>query len=77
MRPEYDFIDAKRGKHHKPMPKGFSIEIHKADGSTEIRHFLLPEIQLGNYTEERDQLFEGMTLEDMVSEIKKEWKPKQ
>lgn len=30
----------------------------------------------GNYTEERDQLFEGMTLEDMISEIKKERKSK-
>ena len=29
----------------------------------------------GNYIEERDQLFEGMTFEDMVSEIKKERKP--
>jgi len=31
----------------------------------------------GNYTEERDILFEGMTLDDMVSEIKKNRKPKQ
>ncbi len=30
----------------------------------------------GNYTEERDILFEGMTLDDMVSEIKKSRKPK-
>ena len=30
----------------------------------------------GNYTEERDQLFEGLTLDDMVAEIKKNRKPK-
>lgn len=30
----------------------------------------------GNYTEERDQLFEDMTFDEMVSEIKKEQKPK-
>jgi len=28
----------------------------------------------GNYTEERDILFEGMTLDDILSEIKKERK---
>jgi len=35
MRPEYDFRGAVRGHHYKPRHEGYTIEIHKADGSFE------------------------------------------
>ena len=69
MRPEYDFSNAVHGKHHKPLHQGFAVEVHKAYGTTVIEyHQIIPETEDGNYTEERDQLFEAMTLDDMVSE---------
>lgn len=33
MRPEYDFSEGIRGKHHKAMQAGYSVKIHQTDGS--------------------------------------------
>jgi hypothetical protein len=41
MRPEYDFRGAVRGKFYKPLHKGYSVTIHKEDGSTVIEHYKL------------------------------------
>ncbi|MDZ7360724.1 MAG: hypothetical protein ONB46_08360 [candidate division KSB1 bacterium] len=41
MRPEYDFSDAVRGKFYKPLHKGYSVTIHKANGSTVVEHYKL------------------------------------
>jgi hypothetical protein len=41
MRPEYDFRGAVRGKHYKPLHKGYTVHIHKADGTTVVKHFKL------------------------------------
>ena len=43
LRPEYDFSNAVRGKHHKPMNKGYSVEVPKADGTTVIEHYQVAE----------------------------------
>jgi hypothetical protein len=37
MRAEYDFSAGTRGKHYKSRLNGYSIRIHKQDGTTEIR----------------------------------------
>jgi len=37
MRAEYDFRDGVRGKHYKAMQGGYTITIHKADGTTIIK----------------------------------------
>ncbi|MBM4046841.1 MAG: hypothetical protein FJ279_17180 [Planctomycetes bacterium] len=37
MRAEYDFKGGVRGKHHRAMLAGYTITIHKADGTTEVR----------------------------------------
>jgi len=34
MRAEYDFTDGVRGKHYRAMQTGYTITIHKADGTT-------------------------------------------
>jgi len=39
MRPEYDFRGAVRGKHYKPLHKGYSVHIHKPDGTTVVEHY--------------------------------------
>ena len=33
MRPEYDFTSGVRGKHHKALQEGYTIGIHKAEGT--------------------------------------------
>ena len=38
MRPEYDFTRGVRGKHFKARQKGYAIKIHKADGTTTVKH---------------------------------------
>lgn len=43
MRPEYDFRGAVRGKHYKPLHKGYSVHIHKSDGTTVVQHLKLEE----------------------------------
>ncbi len=37
MRPEYDFSGGVRGKHYKARMQGYTIKIHKSDGSTVVR----------------------------------------
>jgi len=37
MRPEYDFTDGVRGKHYRAMQNGYTITIHKADGTTVVK----------------------------------------
>lgn len=37
MLPEYDFSHAVRGKHYHPLHEGYTIKIHKADGTTEVQ----------------------------------------
>jgi hypothetical protein len=43
MRPEYDFSKAVRGKHYKPLHKGYSVHIHKPDGTTVVEHYKIAE----------------------------------
>lgn len=35
--PEYDFSNAVRGKHYHPLHEGYTINIHKADGTIEVQ----------------------------------------
>ena len=37
LRPEYDFSNAVRGKHYHPLHEGYTIKIHKSDGTTEVQ----------------------------------------
>ncbi len=37
MRAEYDFRGGVRGKPYRAMQAGYTITIHKADGTTEVR----------------------------------------
>lgn len=37
MRAEYDFTGGIRGKHYGAMQGGYTITVHQADGSTEVR----------------------------------------
>ena len=41
MRAEYDFSGGVRGKHYKFWRSGHTVEVQKADGSVEQRHFTL------------------------------------
>jgi len=44
MLPEYDFKNMKggvRGKYYKAYRAGHTVEIHKADGTTEVHYFTL------------------------------------
>lgn len=42
LRPEYDLRrllkNSVRGKHYKALQKGYTIKIHKSDGTTVVRH---------------------------------------
>lgn len=40
LRPEYDFSEAVRGKHYHPLHEGYTITIHKADGTTEVQQVM-------------------------------------
>lgn len=54
MRSEYDFTTSVRGKHYKKMQAGFSMTIHKSDGTTVVKEvkpqkgmvFLEPDIEV-------------------------------
>ncbi|MCI0475190.1 MAG: hypothetical protein L0Y55_03010 [Anaerolineales bacterium] len=37
MRAEYDFTGGVRGKHYRALQGGYTITIHKADGSTVVK----------------------------------------
>ncbi len=39
MRREYDFRGAVRGKFYKPMHEGYTVRVHKRDGTTIIQHY--------------------------------------
>ncbi len=41
MLPEYDFSGAVRGRHYMPLHKGYSVTIHKEDGSTIVEYYKL------------------------------------
>ena len=43
MLSEYDFSGGVRGKHHQAYRRGYQVTIHKMDGTTEVRDFVLPE----------------------------------
>lgn len=43
MLPGYDFSGGVRGKHYEAYRRGYQVIIHKADGTTEMRDFALPE----------------------------------
>lgn len=43
MRPEYDFSGAMRGRHYRPLHKGYSVTVHKADGTKVVEHYRLAE----------------------------------
>jgi len=37
MRNEYDFRGGVRGKHHKALQAGYTVTLHKADGTTVVK----------------------------------------
>ena len=39
MRPEYDFNGGVRGKHSRAYRQGYTVTIHKSDGTKVIQHF--------------------------------------
>ena len=41
MLPEYGFGDGVRGKHHKAYREGHIVNVHKADGTTDVHYFTL------------------------------------
>ena len=43
MLPEYDFSGGTRGKHAREYQRGYTVKIHKTDGTTVIQHFKLEE----------------------------------
>lgn len=43
MLPEYDFRGAARGTAYRPLHEGYEVQIHKADGTTVVQQFILPE----------------------------------
>ena len=40
MRAEYDFKGGERGKHYRTMQAGYTITIHKADGTTVVKEVM-------------------------------------
>jgi hypothetical protein len=43
MRAEYDFSKAERGKFYRPLDKGYTVHVTKADGTVVINHYTLSE----------------------------------
>jgi len=41
MLPEYDFSKGERGKHYRPLHKGYTVYVHKKDGTTVVNHYKL------------------------------------
>ena len=41
MLPEYDFSKAERGKHYRPLHKGYTVHVHMKDGTTVVNHYKL------------------------------------
>jgi hypothetical protein len=40
MRSEYDFRGGVRGKHYKALQAGYTVTVHKADGTTVVKDVL-------------------------------------
>lgn len=40
MRAEYDFRGGVRGKHYRAMQAGYSVTVHKADGTTFVKEVM-------------------------------------
>ncbi len=40
MRAEYDFRKGARGKHYKAMQGGYTITVHKGDGTTSVKDIM-------------------------------------
>ncbi|MBM3181341.1 MAG: hypothetical protein FJZ86_13425 [Chloroflexi bacterium] len=43
MRPEYDFSKAERGKFYRPLDKGYTVRVHKSDGTDVVNQYTLME----------------------------------
>ncbi len=43
MRAEYDFSKAERGKFHRLLDKGYTVNVHKKDGTAVVNHYMLAE----------------------------------
>jgi hypothetical protein len=43
MRAEYDFSKGERGKFYRPLDKGYSVHVHKKDGTVVVNHYKLAE----------------------------------
>jgi hypothetical protein len=43
MRTEYDFSKAERGKFYRPLDKGYTVNVHKSDGTVIVNHYALKE----------------------------------
>ena len=43
MLPEYDFRDGVRGKHARALEQGYTVKVHRLDGTTTVQRFNLPE----------------------------------
>jgi hypothetical protein len=43
MRAEYDFSAAERGKFFRPLDKGYTVNVHKSDGTVVVNHYTLKE----------------------------------
>ena len=43
MLPEYDFRGGVRGKHARTLEQGYTVKVHRLDGTTTVQHFNLPE----------------------------------
>jgi len=43
MRAEYDFSMAERGKFYRPLDKGYTVHVHKDDGTEITNHYTLAE----------------------------------
>jgi hypothetical protein len=43
MLPEYDFSGGVRGKHARALQQGYTVKVHRLDGSTTVQHLNLPE----------------------------------
>jgi hypothetical protein len=43
MLPEYDFRAGVRGKHARALEQGYTVKVHRLDGTTTVQQFNLPE----------------------------------
>jgi hypothetical protein len=43
MLPEYDFRGGIRGKHARALEQGYTVKVHRLDGSTTVQQLNLPE----------------------------------